>query len=133
MQPQSPAKKPPTSPANVASQTVQIQTQGYVGPIPPPELLQGFENVQAGFADRIVRMAEKEQATAHQIQRRNFWGPFMVELIGMLMAFAIVIAGLWAGYSLLQQGRDIGGYAAWAVALGTLAATAVYRRKKTDA
>ena len=31
------------------------------GPLPAPELLAGYDQVQAGFAERIVAMAEREQ------------------------------------------------------------------------
>lgn len=39
----------------------QTKLSAFRGPIPPPEVLQGYENVQQGFADRILRMAEKQQ------------------------------------------------------------------------
>ncbi len=35
--------------------------ESFRGPIPHPELLKGYEEIQAGFAERIMRMAEKEQ------------------------------------------------------------------------
>lgn len=38
-----------------------IKQESFSGPIPHPDLLQGYENIQAGFAERVFRMAEKEQ------------------------------------------------------------------------
>jgi len=32
----------------------------FVGPIPPPDILQGYDNILPGLADRIVSMAEAE-------------------------------------------------------------------------
>ena len=32
----------------------------FSGPLPPPALLQGYENIKPGFAERIVQMAEGE-------------------------------------------------------------------------
>ncbi len=39
----------------------QTHLSSFTGPIPPPEVLQGYENVKQGFADRILTMAEKQQ------------------------------------------------------------------------
>lgn len=33
-------------------------TATFKGPIPPPNILQGYENISPGFADRIIGMAE---------------------------------------------------------------------------
>lgn len=38
-----------------------IRQESFSGPIPHPELLKGYESIQQGFAERIVRMAEKQQ------------------------------------------------------------------------
>jgi hypothetical protein len=37
------------------------QHESYHGPIPPPALFRQFEEILPGVADRILRMAEKEQ------------------------------------------------------------------------
>jgi uncharacterized membrane protein len=93
-------------------------------------LLAEFDRVQPGLADRIVKMAEGEQRNSHTNQKRNFWGPYSLELAGMLIAATIVIGGLIAGYRLIQQDRELGGYSAWIAAITTLVTTAFYRRKK---
>lgn len=31
------------------------------GPIPPPEILQGYDNISPGFAERVIAMSEREQ------------------------------------------------------------------------
>lgn len=40
---------------------VTVQGLFYQGPIPPPEVLEKYEKISPGFADRIVKMAEIEQ------------------------------------------------------------------------
>lgn len=34
----------------------------HVGPVPSPDALQQYEQIQPGFAERLISMAEKEQA-----------------------------------------------------------------------
>jgi len=43
----------------------KVEQSMFVGPIPPPEILRGYEEVLSGSADRILAMAEKEQAHRH--------------------------------------------------------------------
>jgi uncharacterized membrane protein len=50
-------KQPPTTPENQQSSIVAA----YQGPIPPPAQLERYEQIQPGAADRILRMAEKNQ------------------------------------------------------------------------
>ncbi len=50
------------------TQQVTHQQVTYEGPIPPPEVLRGYETVHPGAAERIIRMAEKE---AEQRQMRE--------------------------------------------------------------
>lgn len=38
-----------------------VREESFSGPIPHPDILRGYEGITAGFAERIVRMAEKEQ------------------------------------------------------------------------
>ena len=42
--------------------TMQAITVAHTGPLPSPESMRGYESVLKGSADRIIAMAEKEQA-----------------------------------------------------------------------
>src|SRR5882724_4075469 len=46
---------------------VTLQAQQWTGPLPPPAALEQFERVIPGGAERILRMAELEQA--HRIEQ----------------------------------------------------------------
>ncbi|CUX82854.1 DUF2335 domain-containing protein [Roseibaca calidilacus] len=47
-----------------------VQSAMYAGPLPPPQMLHQYEAVLPGMADRIMSMAEKEQAIR---SRDNGW------------------------------------------------------------
>lgn len=38
----------------------------YSGPIPPPNILAGYDKINPGFADRVIKLAEKEQEHQHE-------------------------------------------------------------------
>ena len=42
----------------------------FMGPIPPPGILAGYNNVIPNGADRVIMMAEKEQAHRHNKNQR---------------------------------------------------------------
>jgi uncharacterized membrane protein len=48
---------------------ITLQAQQWTGPLPPPAALEQFERVIPGGAERILRMAEQEQA--HRIGQEN--------------------------------------------------------------
>lgn len=60
----------------------------FVGPLPPPELLEKYNQIQPGFADRILSMTEKEGTHRHSID----------ELV-VRKSFGLANLGIWAGLS----------------------------------
>ncbi|MCY4064428.1 MAG: DUF2335 domain-containing protein [Chloroflexi bacterium] len=53
----------------------------YSGPLPPPEMMRGYEDVQSGSADRILATMEREQK-----QRARY------ENLGLILAFLVAVA-----------------------------------------
>ena len=105
----------PTDPATGAPATNQARTfqviagSSYSGPLPPPDLLAGFNAVAPGAADRIIAMAESQEAHRQQLenkyqaaQSRRSWG-------GLISAFLLTAGFLYASYSLIVQGFGLYG------------------------
>lgn len=63
----------------------------FSGPVPPPKMIEAFENVLSGSADRIFVMAEKEQHHQHKLDKLDKWLPFWQTVIGQGIGF--VLAG----------------------------------------
>jgi len=87
---------------------VQItKTRVHIGPLPDPETLERYGEIDPSFPERIVRMAEKEQAFRH----RSYY-------IGQLLSFGIVSIGLASAVYLGVNGKEwLGG----SIGLGALA------------
>ncbi len=87
---------------------IQItQAKVHIGPIPDPETLERYRDIDPSFPERIVRMAEKEQTFRH----RSYY-------IGQLSALIIVLAGLASAVHLGVNGKEwLGG----TIGLGALA------------
>ncbi|MCK6440683.1 MAG: DUF2335 domain-containing protein [Planctomycetes bacterium] len=53
-----------------SSQIAVQKTTAYAGPLPPPEMLEKFERIQPGFAERIFVMPEAQHKHRHEIERK---------------------------------------------------------------
>lgn len=97
----------------------ETKMSAFKGPIPPPEVLQGYENVQQGFGDRILRMAERQQD--HRIKcedkvvqesttqsKRGQWFGFIIAILFLSGALALgftgheVLGGIIGGGTLIS-------------------------------
>ena len=66
------------------------------GPLPPPSILAGYEQVLSGAAERIVSMAEKEQEHRHSFDNK-------CQKTGILCAFLLGIGALVAGVIVIMR------------------------------
>ena len=97
------------------NQELQVMT-AFQGPLPSPEILQGFENVLPGAAERIMTMAEKEQSSRHSLEKKVSTASVIAMIIGVVFAFLglLIVSGL-IYYSLTLGNSEV------AIALATTA------------
>lgn len=95
------------------------------GPIPPPDVLADYERLLPGSANRIIRMAEAEQAHRHALQSKAIdariidanaarkearMGQFLGLAIGLVgLAAAVIIACLVRGSGGATVASIVGG------------------------
>ena len=66
-------KQPLEKKEQPASQTNILQASArYSGPIPPPVVMEQYNNIISGSADRILIMAEKQEEHIHHLEKRAF-------------------------------------------------------------
>ena len=69
----------------------------YSGPIPPPKMLHQYEVVMPGSMERIVSMAENEQAHRHKIDNKIVETEARDGLLGIISAFIISMSLIVGG------------------------------------
>lgn len=80
----------------VVTQRIQaIEQEAFSGPLPHPTILQGYEDVNNGFAERILVMAEKEQQHRFNCDTLMVKGTIAESKRGQL--FALLISTLFLG------------------------------------
>lgn len=68
----------------------------FSGPIPPPNIIAGYEEVVPGAADRIIQMAEKQAAHRQSIEQMEAKVEARDSLLGILFAFILGIGSIVA-------------------------------------
>lgn len=63
----------------------------FSGPMPPPNVLAAYDNLIPGSADRILSMAEREQAFRHKVTESAVAGSGESETSQRRYAFAVVV------------------------------------------
>lgn len=107
-------------PKNSKLDNSQLVAAEYSGPIPPPNILAGYDQINPGFADRVMQLSEREQEHQHKSDDTiikyihsetitSLWlGSILSALLMLIGAFmilkspsnvAIVIAGSLFGLS----------------------------------
>jgi uncharacterized membrane protein len=89
------SKLPPGTPPEVLEMI--SQSMSYSGPLPPPFMMQQYNDTLPGLADRIMKMAENEQGLR---RRDNGWilSNDTVRVVGsIVVSLALIAAGVYCG------------------------------------
>jgi uncharacterized membrane protein len=88
----------------------------HAGPIPSPKILQAYENISPGLADRIMSMAETETGHRQKMENRVIEADieamrkeFAERRIGQLFGLIIGLAALGAGTFTAVYGHPVAG------------------------
>lgn len=124
------------APQKVVSNRQTAMYAGYSGPIPPPEMLEKYERLSEGLANRIIQMAEKEgdhrrsletyvqKAHIDHIKRRDYEAK-----IGQIFAFLVAITTILAGTYAVTCGYNITGTVISLSGLAGIVSAFIYGRK----
>jgi uncharacterized membrane protein len=83
----------------------------FSGPLPPPSLLQGYEDITTGSASRIIAMAEQEQKHRHHMDEYRDGNQFGLQNKGLNFGFTISLTVTIGGIALLLLGQPAVGIA----------------------
>jgi uncharacterized membrane protein len=111
---------------------VQVQGTHYSGPLPPPEILAKFDQVLPGSAERIIAMAERNQAHRHTLEETVIPANVRNERRGQIIAGIIYLATLGCGTFLVYVGRDTAGLVTMLSTTVTFAGLFLYSRRKKE-
>ncbi|HFO0796466.1 TPA: DUF2335 domain-containing protein [Enterobacter roggenkampii] len=82
-------------------------SQSFSGPLPPPDVIRGYDQILPGGAERIFAMAEKEQSHRHKIDSTAVNGAIRKDKRGQWMGFSIAIVILAIASVFAWRGNTI--------------------------
>ncbi len=111
------------------------RTMQFSGPLPHPDILEKYEQLLPGVADRIVRMAESQSEHRKLIEVKVIYSDTMRATLGICFAFTIVITSILVGTYLIMHDKTTGGLLIPTGALVTIVGAFIYQKrgiKKTE-
>jgi len=118
-------------PAGVEAAAVLSAVQYFAGPLPPPQVLEGYNQAVPGLADRIVTMAEDEGRHRREKERRHQEHDSKVELRGQIFGFSIAICSFVIAGILIALDRPLYGLIPLVTAVGGLSGLFVWAKSKS--
>lgn len=121
-----------SKPASNSKQSISVhkQTVAFSGPLPPPEVIEKYDTIVPGSAERIITMAEKEQEHRHKSESGILKAEILLNTFGLLFGFFVAIAGICVGAYIALKGAEIAGSVIGGVPLVALVGLFVQRNKK---
>lgn len=96
----------------------------FTGPIPPPSIIEGYERVLPGSADRIIAMAEKQSEHRQKMESKMISAESRDSLLGVIFAFLLgmgcIIAAVIMVYKVPENGGAIAGALLGVTGIGSI-------------
>ena len=127
-------------PAQNHHHSKQIQVAGsvssYQGPIPSPAMLQEYDLVLPGSADRIITMAEVQSRHRQDLESKAITSDIINARTGLHYGLIIGLAAIVGGCVCIALGQQVGGSIIGGTGLTSLVGVFVYgttsRRKERE-
>lgn len=113
----------------IAQSLVAMRSESFSGPLPHPEILKGYDNVLPGAAERVLKMAEKEQDHRFDCDNKLIGGQLAQSKRGQWMGFTIVLILIAVAIMFFVMGDIILAGTILSVTIGSIA-TIFYLGKK---
>ena len=116
---------------NIGRVIQTVSQQVFSGPIPPPAMLGEYDSVQDGLADRIVSMAEAQQAHRQVLENKSVDAAIKTEGRGQHYALAVSLLIIFGSLYLIDSGKVLSGSLLAGSTLTGLAYIFITGRKKS--
>lgn len=115
-------ESPPSEDPSPDRQDPPIAAAAFQGPIPPPSILRGYDEIIPNGAERIMTMAEDEQEHRHDLEKRQV-GLFEK---GQWFAFILGLVTIGCGTYLLATNHNITGFGALLIGVGSIVSSLLF-------
>lgn len=107
------------------------QISMHSGPIPSPEVLKGYGDIDSSFPHRIVTMAEAQSKHRMSMEESVLKSSIVNERVGMVLGAVIASISIVGGLYLALNDKNLVGFSAIFVPIGSILSI-FYRNKKDE-
>ena len=115
----------------------------YSGLIPPPNMMEQYERICPGAADRIIKMAENQLAHTQQLESKEhdsivgcrdkaLHSEIKLNAFGQILGFIIIALCIIGGFVLVLNDKAVGGYTTIITSVLAVIGSILYRNKKNN-
>src|SRR3989344_5346523 len=108
------------------------QSVRFSGPLPPPEILERYEKIVPGSAERIIKMAEGQSSHRKELEIKVITSKIHNSKLGLWFGLIIGIVALISSMVMVVFGHAIAGSAIGILYLASLVGTFVYGSQGKD-
>jgi uncharacterized membrane protein len=98
----------------------------YSGPLPHPEILEHYDRIVPGGAERIFAQFESQSLHRQRIEYRVIRSNSFVQIFGAISALILGLAAIGGGLFLVYKGKSIEGFGAFFTGLASLVGVYIY-------
>ncbi len=115
--------------AKLETMEMVLHSENFTGPVPHPEHMRLYKEVDETLPDRFTKMAENNLSHKEFIEKLEVSGQLLMGILGWATPTGIGFYTLNAAIDLIKEGRSIEALIALVTAIGTVG-TAFYLKKK---
>ncbi len=104
----------------VILRSASLVIKQHSGPLPDPETLGEYNQLIPNGAERIMKMAEKQQDHSMYMERIALRRASFQHLLGQIFAFILASFATWFGYELTTKGFEKAGITIFATTIGVI-------------
>jgi uncharacterized membrane protein len=87
------------------TKTASLSAQYYSAPIPPPEMMEHYDKIVPGSADRIIRKFESQTEHRQKCESIFIWTESIKSIGGLVAGFIIAMTAIIGGIFLSIKGK----------------------------
>src|SRR5438128_1803731 len=95
------------SPQTEASEELLFHTEEYSGPVPPVDLVDGYQRLIPNGGERLLAMAEAEGDHRRSMEKRQLNHNFIAHVLGQTLGFVLAAGVIFAGAYLIDHGHSV--------------------------
>lgn len=110
--------------------SARVVSESTTGPLPPPSMVRGYEEVLPGAADRIFTLMERQSAHRQELERTALNRNSDSRDRGQKFAFSLCALVVVGGFIAIYLGHSVTGMASLLIAVGGIASTFLATRQR---